>query len=284
MTRSSTTTVAAAGLSEHLVHGVRVVRWNPTRPLVPGRLGGRLPWRRPARNFGDLLGPVIVGAEADRLELPTAAGAAGRLAAVGSIMHLLSDGDAVWGAGVNGKIPDDAMTVPRLDVRAVRGPRTRQVLDRRGIAAPEIYGDPALLLPGYRPDLVALSAQKKYDVTVVPNLNDLRTWRGGRSVLDPRSRLETCLRRIVRSRLVVGSSLHAIILADAFGVPARIVRSEREDPFKYLDYLEGTGRHDVVIADDVPTAIALGGHEELVWDPRQLLSAFPRDLWAAHSG
>ena len=50
----------------------------------------------------------------------------------------------VWGSGVSGL--ERSFTHP-AKVLAVRGPKTKEFCDRYGISCPEVYGDPALLLP-----------------------------------------------------------------------------------------------------------------------------------------
>lgn len=74
-----------------------------------------------------------------------------KLIATGSVLHFAKDGDTVWGSGINGKIPAERNTFSTLDVRAVRGPKTRAFLLERGIAVPEVYGDPGLLTPMFSP-------------------------------------------------------------------------------------------------------------------------------------
>jgi pyruvyltransferase len=266
------------------VRGVGVVHWNPRER--PGR-GRRVSWSRLGRrrnNFGDLLGPVVVSALAGSLP---AQRRARRLLTVGSILHFARDGDVVWGSGINGKIPLELHKFRDLDVRAVRGPRTRAVLEERGLFVPAVYGDPALLLPLLRPDLVDLAARGPSSGTLlVPNLNDgdLEPLRHLGSVLDPTSPLEECLRAIVRSERVVSSSLHGIVVAEAFGVPVVPVRALSENPFKYDDYFSGTGRHEVAAAGTFEEGMAAGPlTPPLRWEPEPLLAAFPRDLWARRS-
>lgn len=70
-----------------------------------------------------------------------------KLLSIGSVMHFAKDNDSIWGTGINGKINESHLKFKNLDVRAVRGPRTREFLMGRGIMVPEIYGDPGLLLP-----------------------------------------------------------------------------------------------------------------------------------------
>src|SRR5690606_38430075 len=70
-----------------------------------------------------------------------------RLLAIGSILHFAQTGDNVWGSGWNGKIPEKEFTAKDLKVHAVRGPLTAEFLRKRGIVVPDVYGDPALLLP-----------------------------------------------------------------------------------------------------------------------------------------
>ncbi len=98
-------------------------------------------------------------------------------------------------------------------------------------------------------------------------------------MLDPRSPLDHCLRRIAQSELVVGSSLHALVVAESLDIPARLIRSRVEHELKYADYYLGTGRYDFRPADSIAEAIAAGGEPKPEWTPTALLKAFPYDLW-----
>jgi pyruvyltransferase len=262
---------------------VELVAWNPERPIFRGRAKRLVPVKRPVNNFGDLLGPVIVDRMRKMANLPNEASRTARLLSVGSILHFARDGDVVWGSGVNGKIPASSHSYSFLDVRAVRGPLTRDFLRDRGIEVPEIFGDPALLLPHVAPELLDAAQHKKHKVTIVPNFQDLRlhqlSSRLRPNLLNPSSGLWRCLYRIVQSELVVGSSLHAIIVAEAFGIPARAVQSEVEHDFKYLDYYTGTGRKSFEPAPTVRDAIKAGGEPSPVSSVQPLLNAFPSDLW-----
>ncbi|MDO9356731.1 MAG: polysaccharide pyruvyl transferase family protein [Solirubrobacteraceae bacterium] len=259
-------------------HQIDLYSWNPQRRLT-GRVGRRIPWTRRLNNFGDLIGPLVVRGMLKRLGLEGRAPArSAQLVSVGSVIHLADPGAVIWGSGVNGKVPEAAHNLVDLDVRAVRGPLTREFLRERGTNAPPVYGDPALLLPTLYPELA--DGRKRYSVTVVPNFNDAQSMRRGRNVMDPRGELMGCLRRIAASKFVVGSSLHGIIVAEAFGVPAKLVRSGQEADFKYADYYQATGRPTFSPAPDVRSALESDPEPPLVWDPEALMSAFPSDLWS----
>jgi pyruvyltransferase len=136
------------------------------------------------------------------------------------------------------------------------------------------------LLPTLFPQVTAWAESKQHALTVVPNLNDLRSTPRDETVISPRQDIWTVVQRIAQSDMVVGSSLHAIIVAESLGIPARPVVSERESSFKYRDYYLGTGRDPRhVLAASVQDAISRGGAPPLQWSPDALLAAFPRDLW-----
>lgn len=119
-------------------------------------------------------------------------------------------------------------------------------------------------------------------MTVVPNFRDMQLnpgWQLSAKVLNPRAPLKRCLSRIAASEFVVGSSLHGIIVAEALGVPARVIRSAVESDFKYNDYYQGTGRAGFSPAETVREAIAAGGEPPPVFHAESLLAAFPADLW-----
>ncbi len=153
---------------------VEVVHWNPYRRRFQGRMSKHLPIRQRVSNFGDLLGPLLV----ERIlhdagfDPGVGDGEGRRILTVGSIMHLARTGDVIWGTGVNGKKSPEAHHFHDLDVRAVRGPLTREYLMQRGIKVPEIFGDPALLLPKFYPELEQWRSEPMRDILVVPNLND----------------------------------------------------------------------------------------------------------------
>ncbi|WP_246264570.1 polysaccharide pyruvyl transferase family protein [Aromatoleum toluvorans] len=231
-------------------------------------------------NFGDHLSQVVVARVLGRrgLTLDDQVGHSARLLAIGSILHFASHGDVVWGSGVNGKVPESAFTAARLDIRAVRGPLTEEFLRSRGHRVPMVYGDPALLVPYLFADRFRATAEKAH--VFVPNLHDLALVAGEPGVVSPLAGWNAVVAEILKARLVLASSLHGLIIAEAFGIPARYVRlSETENLFKYRDYYYGTGRTDFEYATSIPQALEMGGMPAFDFDPRPLLDAFPWDLW-----
>lgn len=261
-------------LSEE-VGGVRVVRWNPLKADGTSRID----------NFGDLLGPRIVErlapAVGDHSEFRS-------LLSVGSVMQFAAPGDVVWGSGVNAKLRL-RRTNPRrtFDVRAVRGRLSGLALAAEGSTVPEVFGDPALLLPEVFPETNAwaTAGQKRRGVVIVPNVNDFDAFPASADVVSPTGEAWSVIRQLLSAELVVGSSLHAIIVAEAYGIPARAVRSASESIVKYVDYYSGTGREDVEIAESVGHALELGGAPSAVSSPSgALLATFPADLWVRDHG
>lgn len=253
-----------------VVRGVPVVRWDPLRPHPDGP--------RRVSNFGDLLGPLIIRELLGRV--PVVVPDRRRLVAVGSVLHFARPGDVVWGSGVNGKMPPVALGAGDLDVRAVRGPLTRAALALAGMEPGDVIGDPALLIPELVPDLVhRAGGARTRDVTIIPNLNDRKDHRNDPRAVDPTAPLLEVLRAIAESRLVVASSLHALIVADALGVDAVPLASRAEHPFKYADHYAGTGRREVLPARTVEDALASSPPPPLSLDLMPLRRSFPLDLW-----
>jgi pyruvyltransferase len=260
---------------------VDLVHWNPSRLVLPGRLGKVVPWRRPINNFGDLLGPIIVAQILSERRLVERTVQSSRLLTVGSIMKMSRPGDVIWGTGVNGKSMDVGGGA-ELDVRAVRGPKTREVLQAAGAQVPEVYGDPGLLWASFWPREQYLSEQghgRIRGVTVVPNLHDWSSYSRRDGAISPRRAPSDVIREIALSDFVCGSSLHGIVLAESFGIPARLIAPKHEPRFKYDDYYQGTGRRGFSPAGSVEEAVAMGGEIAPVWDVDALLRAFPSDLW-----
>ena len=196
-------------------------------------------------------------------------------------MHLAQPGDVVWGSGRNGRDADIDHNTDALDIRAVRGPQTREWLMARGVDCPEVFGDPALLLPMLRPDLVELSHGQRHGVTFVSHIDDPSGSKPrGVHSLSPTADIERILRSLVQSELVIATSMHPVIVAEAFGIPARSIVNESETEFKFADYYRSTGRPDYTRAASVAEALELGGERPPVIDLEPLMTSFPLDLFA----
>ena len=151
-----------------------------------------------------------------------------KLLALGSILYFANEGDVVWGSGINGKRPYNNVdyNFNNLDVRAVRGPLTRAfIVEHFRFPCPEIYGDPALLLPYLFPEFKR-SENPTYDYIIIPNYLDAKYFT---DTFDEHLVLATdpwdsVIERILDSGFVISSSLHGIIVAEAYGIPARMLR------------------------------------------------------------
>lgn len=140
--------------------------------------------------------------------------------------------------------------LPRTIV-SVRGPLTKRVLEEHGIACPEVFGDPALLLPMvYNPKVVrtgriSIIANCGTDVSngnikrIIESHNcntvsmtDYHIWT---DVID----------EIVGSKCVLSESLHGIIVAETYGIPCLwvelIPHAEGWD-FKFKDFYGSIGK------------------------------------------
>ena len=169
-----------------------------------------------------------------------------------------------------------------LAVGSVRGPLTRQFLiENFGIAVPEIYGDPALLLPYLFPEF-----QKKenptYEYLIIPHYSDVKMFPKSEysNVVYATDPWNEVIEKILDSKFVISSSLHGIIVAEAFGIPARWLRVSKGEPlFKFHDYYLGTNRAISTYATTLEEALSLGGEDPFECDLQKLYDAFPFDYF-----
>jgi pyruvyltransferase len=195
-------------------------------------------WWRDAPNFGDILTPVLL----KRLlgVKPEWCDKSPRLLAVGSILVRAKQGDTVWGSGCNPR-KEGPWNAAGVRFLAVRGPLTRDFVLSRGGQCPEIYGDPALLLPTIHP--VAPSPTR--ELAIMPHLDDDAGWNFGRSrgifTINPSWPWERIVAEICASSHVVSSSLHGVIVAEAYGVPATWADFVTRNG-KFEDYYRSTAR------------------------------------------
>lgn len=225
--------------------------------------------RGPVRdNWGDFIAPELVRRlsgkqvvnQRDVLNL------AGKpvYTTIGSMLGTIQSPKAVvWGTG----FVDSGSTLQTrpAQVCAVRGPRSRQKLIDAGVACPEVYGDPALLAPMFwKP-----AGAKTHKIGVIPHFRDygmdtanrLGGFEGAR-VIDICGGLDQVVEEITACDFIVSGSLHGLVCADAYGIPAAWIQfSERAfgDGFKFRDYLDSVGgrRRDPLIIDGDTTLAQL---------------------------
>lgn len=161
----------------------------------------------------------------------------------------------------------------------MRGPKTRNVLKKNNIQCPEIYGDPAILMPCiYK----TRNPEKRYKISLVTH------YRQNTKVYDEVNRInmltvdyKNVIDAIVSSELIVSSSLHGIILAEAYGVPAVLLLDENQDIFKYQDYYYSTERYNLKVAHSLLEAIKITPMDIPNFEKmrQNILKVFPYDLW-----
>jgi pyruvyltransferase len=240
--------------------------------------------KKDAENFGDYLslklverivgGKVVVARHEKNIHQQ-------RLLAIGSVLALAKNGDIVWGTGMK-VIDSQHYNFDHLDIRAVRGPLTRDFLERNfGIYCPEIYGDPALLVPYFFPEFKK-KEEPKYDYVIVPHYADEYLFPKSLypNVIYPTEPYTAVIRKILDSKFVISSSLHGVVIAEAYGIPARYVRvSDHEPLFKYEDYYLGTNRPNFTYATSIKEALEMGGEPPFECDLEKLYNSFPFEYW-----
>ena len=230
------------------------------------------------KNFGDELSPVIIERILGRkIRHKSHKSSEKNLMALGSVLHFAKNGDVIWGSGFR-EDPSLENRFQNLDVRAVRGPRTREFLLNMGIDCPEIYGDPAILMgqlfPEYKQEKII------YDYIIIPNIGEIGCFMLYKNVVLPTEPWNQVVQKITQSRLVISSSLHGLIVAESFRIPARLLKMTwGESLLKYQDYYESSGRPTFQYATSVQKALQMGGEEPSYIDSKALIASFPWDYF-----
>lgn len=147
---------------------------------------------------------------------------------IGSTIDMLCKKNTeVWGAGIiDGNKP---LSTKPCKVYAVRGPLTRRKLMAEGIECPEIYGDPALLIPYYYQP----SVKQKYRYGIIAHVSNLRELEkmtfGGKSIRENKDILiinlgqythwHDIIDQICSCQAIISSSLHGLIMSEAYNIP-----------------------------------------------------------------
>src|SRR5271170_3681750 len=201
-------------------------------------------WWNEVPNFGDRLAPLLLEHFGDvKVEWGTISHS--KIASIGSILEhipplwdgvILGSGRLHEGSRLHLQQLKSGVTAKIL---AVRGPLTA-----RGIPGNFAIGDPGILAD----ELVGLQ-EKQWDLGILPHFSDKELVPRFKALMpsnatvreiDPQQEPLDVIRQIGACRRIVTSSLHGMILSDAFGIPRRVEVSKTlardGGDFKFRDY------------------------------------------------
>ncbi|KHS53866.1 polysaccharide pyruvyl transferase family protein [Brevibacterium linens] len=199
-----------------------------------------LTWFTYKSNFGDLMSPWLLSKMTGR-QVVRADTERPHYVMVGSIINKGTPQSIFWGTGTYGTEGKKEVCAESR-YTAVRGPLTRSKLGAAmafGIDVPQVYGDPALLAPLYYFPKVKVT----HDFGVVVRWRE-RSWAKakygpGVKLIDfARGDVEEVIRDMLSCKKILSSSLHGLIVADAYGIPNAWLESgtPRGGEFKFHDY------------------------------------------------
>lgn len=201
-------------------------------------------------NFGDWIGPLLFEARTGRRPYWCHIGHSKIFGSVfftvGSILDFIAAPDraTVWGSGIIRRNAE--FSRPRA-IHAVRGPLSRARSLELGYACPEVYGDPAILLPRYLP---ARSSNPTYRLGMIPHFVHMDEARQRLPdsdevlLIDVMRPVPEVCRDICNCACTVSSSLHGLIVSHAFGVPSAWISLTAPlygDGVKFHDYYSSAG-------------------------------------------
>jgi len=210
-------------------------------------------WDKKKKNFGDIITPFLISKITNKKIIRVARPkylTEKHYFVIGSILDRATNFSIIWGSGFIDK--NNYLNSAPLKVAAVRGPKTRELLLQHGIDCPEIYGDPALLLPRiYNPVLKC----KKYKLGIVPHyvdrdniiLKEIAKNKNVKIIHIQNKNPLIVISEILACEKIASSSLHGIIVADAYRIPSLWIKLSDEiagNGFKFLDYFASVKRTD----------------------------------------
>lgn len=188
-------------------------------------------------NIGDVLTPFLLAQWTGQQIVNTLDGP--KWLVCGSIAHLARPGDTLAGVGSFEATPVECVTRTLF----VRGPRTAAQL----ATSCGVYGDAGLLFP----DIYTPARNRRFRCGIVPHYCDadqLGVLPSDATVIPVSLPPFDFIDRLAECDYIAASSLHGIVLAEAYGIPAVRLGFKtswdriRSFEFKHGDYYEGTGR------------------------------------------
>ena len=201
-------------------------------------------------NFGDVIGPYLISKITGKPIINIYSEKLSGLLTVGSILQSINrEGMTVWGSGL-ANMPTqetvDNLVKYKPEILSVRGHYTAKALLENGIQVPDsrFYGDPALILPKFfNPENV--DAFKK--ISICPHFTHkpffLKNIKNDNvRIVDVQESVEKVVSQINSSSVCISSSLHGLIIAQAYDIPWIWLEVDDKklgfDDFKFNDFFQ----------------------------------------------
>lgn len=201
----------------------------------------RIYYWRAVSNFGDALAAPLLARFSDVKAIWSPIDAA-QVTTCGSVLEHIPGG---WGGLVvgSGRLAEGSrLHLERAEIMAVRGPLTARSIGRLDC----VIGDPGLLA-----DELVTVRTRDIRLGLVPHWSDASLARRPEFrrydpiVINVRDDPLAALRLAGRCQKIIASSLHGLIVADAFGIPRRFELTPQFDRegglFKFRDYHASIG-------------------------------------------
>lgn len=256
----------------------------------------KLHWWRGVPNFGDAINPLIVG-HVSGTPVEFAGPQKADMFAIGSMLQVVKRTRKdvaedhppvnIWGTGILTPVFGHDF-LEKVDLHLVRGPITAALLKKKM----RRFGDPGLLIDSALP----FDGTQGDRIGIVPHhgqMDDANMLAFAASdpaymLIDPRDAPEVVCHQIASCAQILSSSLHGLIMADAYGVPNRWIEPGKQGWLKYHDYAASIGRTDmsspVAIADAHEATFSPISYLEGIEAAREaLLDTFPEHLKSSAS-
>lgn len=158
---------------------------------------------------------------------------------IGSIVRMSNNRTSIWGSG----FMNHTERCKGGTLFAVRGRLTSEKLIREGFPKCDVFGDPALLLP-----LCIPPSKKKVKIAIIPHFKEvdyfIEKYGSRYHVIDLRTKdVYSVTREITSCEYILSTSLHGLIVAHAYGIPALWIKKGYidTDGFKFHDYFSSVG-------------------------------------------
>lgn len=202
-------------------------------------------WWKGDNNFGDEINPILVNKMTGKKIHPEYDPTKPNLFAIGSVLNFANRNSIVWGTGFLKK--HKIFKVPPAKICSVRGHLSRDVLNKLGIEVKAV-GDLGLIVPDF------FSYEKKseqFKIGIIPHYADKnsdfikKVDSDDILIIDIQGDIQSVINQINSCEIIFSTSLHGLIIADAYGVEAHWIRLSNGvvgGNFKFHDYFSSVTR------------------------------------------